>query len=124
LTLRKWDKKYRKENNVENPNEIDKELIEFIEKIGRLAERNPQYATLYARLKGYTDRPKEVSNDITPDEYIRAGIEIRESLRQEFKTTGSCPLCGFSQALCDKPRLDTKPEQSENREVATLAIPS
>lgn len=55
---------------------------------------------------------------------IRVATELRDGLRREFQDTGSCPICNFHKALRHEVCVDTEPEQSEDREVAALGLPT
>ena len=98
-------------------NGVDTDEADFIRKMKVLSERNPQYASIYAKLKGYTDKAKDDDREhgITPEEYIKAGQQLVRSLREDnLKYGGNCPVCGESKLFPSETRMGTQPEYSEN----------
>ena len=120
ITFKRWEEKLDRIGLSDE--EVD--LKFFTDDIKKLVGRNPQYATLYARLMQY-DKPKEIKErDFSPDEYVSLGIRVREELRREFQISGCCPVCHFSKTLCGKPRDDPEPEHQQSGTVAIMAVPA
>jgi len=64
-------------------------------------------------------------NIFTADDYINAGNKLIEQLRNSYREgSRSCPVCGQHKPLRQDTHLDTEPEHEEDREVATVAVPS
>jgi len=63
--------------------------------------------------------------EYTPADHTRIARETIIGLREEYQQLGGiCPVCNQSKALRIEARLDTEPEQPEDREVATVALPA
>ncbi len=61
--------------------------------------------------------------EFTPADHTRIARETIIGLREEYLQLGGiCPVCNQPQALLNEPRLDTEPEQPEDREVAAVAV--
>lgn len=63
--------------------------------------------------------------ELTPADYANIGRATINGLREEFiQLGGRCPVCFQLKTLRNEARLDTEPEQPEDREVATVAVPA
>jgi hypothetical protein len=89
MTLRKWEKQYQK--SLEST--IDVDFEKFLKTIKEASGRNPQFATLYAKLKGYTEKPKEASTDYTNEDISRGAEQFVTYIRENYKDSGICPCC-------------------------------
>lgn len=102
------------------------ELRKFLKKIKPHAEsgKNANYARLYAQLMGYMENKEgRDTNEPSPTEYITIGKQVRDTLRQELKDGGCCPLCCQPLSLRNETRLDSdEGEAAKDSEVATLAV--
>ncbi len=86
---------------------------------------NAQALRIYYQITNRLVDKKEETHrfELTPDERINIAIQLRDAIIGEFRDTGNCPICGFTKAICDRIRVGTEPEQSEDREVGTVAVP-
>lgn len=69
---------------------------------------------------------KEIKGEeLSADELINIGIKTIEGLRNEYREgSGNCPVCSKPKSFRNEAHLDTEPEQQEDREVATVAVPT
>ena len=100
---------------------VDEALVKACEKGNAQALR-----TYYQLTQRLVEKREETHKfELSPADYTRIARETIGGLREEYQTSGGlCPICGVNKALLRDPCLDTEPEQSEDREVATLAVPA
>ena len=80
---------------------------------------------IYMQLMGWKTDNKDGKNEFELDatSYNKIATEVTERLRGNHREWGGiCPVCGLSQTLRNEPRLDSKPEHTEDREVETVAL--
>lgn len=127
-TLTIWEKKVRREGEGfdaeyylnENIEDVFKKLISTIKEHGK-----PSHIESALKLwRVMIDRKQERKGEYTSTDRINIGIETRESLVEEFKRNGSCPVCGFSKALHGESCEDTEPEHDADSEVGAVGLPA
>jgi len=119
--LRKWEIELAKQ--MANP-DADK-VKGFMEDIYAKRKDSPQYAKLWADMKGLVVDRKEIKQEIIIDfhtQYQNFIEGLRESLREYG---GICPVCSKPYALSGQTRSHTDENESpQEDEVGTLAIPA
>lgn len=85
---------------------------------------SPGLFRTFAQLVGELVERKEesIKVEFSVSDRIRIASQLRDELRREWETSGSCAVCGQSSALRNQVRSNTEPEFSENREVGTVGL--
>ncbi len=114
------DKNYNSNEFLETKNKVvDEALIKACEK------GSPQALMTYFKRTGkIVEKREETLTVVSTADRIKGARELRDALRRELEESGSCPLCHKSQVLCHEICDNSESEQSKDREVATLGLPS
>jgi len=129
-TLNKWEKEGSSLKEVKEEYDSEKSLLEKLREVdGDLVlsckKGNAQALKIFFQRVGLlVEKPQEI-NIFNANDYITGSGDILGKLRADFrKYGGACPVCGKSESVCYEPCVDSEPEHSEDREVATLALPA
>jgi len=95
-------------------------LITAIKNFAMLG-KNPMWARLYWDIQHPKNEPTK-GDGLSADDYIDIGRKFRDGIIAEYESGGVCPVCHRFKEVCEKPRLDTEPEQQEDREVAAVEL--
>lgn len=117
---KKKGEEYDSDKWLESKDEVvDSALIEACEK------KNAKALELFFRRRRKLVDQQEITNkfELSADERVKVAREFLNRLREEYsRNSGYCPVCRRPETLCSETCLDTEPEQSENREVAGVAV--
>ena len=99
--------------------DVDTALVKACEKGNAQALR-----TYYQLTQRLIEKREDIHKvEFTPADHTRIARETVDGLRAQYQRLGGrCVVCGQSKALRIEARLDTEPEQPEDREVATVAL--
>ena len=99
--------------------DVDTALVRACEKGNAQALR-----TYYQLTQRLIEKREDIHKvEFTPADHTRIARETINGLREEYQQLGGiCPVCNQSKALRIEARLDTEPEQPEDREVAAVAV--
>ena len=111
---------YNSDEYLETQNKtVDEALIKACEK------GSPQALMTYFKRTGkIVEKREDTLTVVSTADRIRIARELRDGLRREWEDAGSCPICFQSKALRHEVCVDTESEYGENREVATLGLPT
>ena len=99
--------------------DVDTALVKACEKGNAQALR-----TYYQLTQRLIEKREDIHKfEFTPADHTRIARETIIGLREEYqRLSGRCVVCGQSKLLLNEARLDTEPEQPEDREVAAVAV--
>jgi hypothetical protein len=113
----------REEGIITEEDEEREAYEEFIKELRKASQggKNANYARLYAQIKGYLGN-KEKKSELNAEEIYGYVREIKRILKDEYESSGSCPVCGFSKAVHGALQ-DTGSVEPEDSVMESLGLP-
>ncbi len=114
------DINYNSDKFLETKNKVvDEALIKACEK------GSPQALVTYFKRTGkIVEKREDTLTVVSTADRIRIARELRDGLRREWEDSRSCPVCHQSKALLNEVCDYTESKYGEDREVATLGLPT
>ena len=123
--IEKKPRKAREQKTISEIHSLD-DYLRYLKELAYNPKSLGKDRELYAKLLGWLTEKREETHkfEFTPTDYTRIARETINRLREEYQRLGgSCPICGFTKALCEPSHSHSEPEQSEGGEVAAVAVP-
>ena len=126
-TLIKWREKRPTSGDFNAQEYMSTHLEKILAKTIKIIEEkgSAKHIEMALKLMGLLIERKQetVKIEFTPIDLADIGKATIDGLRAEFSAgKGRCPVCGEYKLLCHQAYLDTEPEHTEDREVATVAL--
>lgn len=129
-TLCAWNKKIdgvSKVNGDFNPkNFMDSHLESTLKRLINIIEQKgtAKHIEMALKIAGLLVEKREETHkiELTPTDYTEIGRNLVRELRDEYESTGICSICGEPKKICEPVCSNPESEQSEDREVAAVAV--
>jgi len=121
----KFLREYKKSIGIEvkeEESDPDKIFANYIESVRKKALGDKDWARIYTGLLRFT-KIEEINDELSPEQYLEFSRKLRDTLSEEYKSTGICPLCQFRVLLDSESRIHPEREHNESGEVATVGLP-
>jgi hypothetical protein len=125
-TLSVWAGKIEENGGEPDIHDLDTYLL-HLRKRAYAPKATAKDRELYPKILGWLEKERleGKKEELTPSDIINSGKQIINGFKESYRTGGgSCPVCGRLKEVRLESRLDTEPEQPEDREVAAVAVPA